>query len=517
MQKRALAFIYKRTAEKSDDETDKDITLYSYEPYDVYTGYERDMFGSKVFVDDDGIETPYIESISDLNEEYVYAFPYYNGLSKEKSEKLIEEFYDKLLLNYNILQLYTDTDVRIITLATKDNYRTYARIDPSSYDGFNQMLEANYYKLKDGEFINEAVSKTKDELTETPNIIIPKLEVCPSNKLFEHITKSVICQDEAVRSIATGIAKNQRIGSIIENNPKMREEIKDEKEIFFLCGPTGVGKTKIFRTIASYLNVPIVFEDALRYTAEGYVGQSTDEILKNLLRVSENNPTLAQRGIIVVDEIDKRAISNTVSEAVTKDVQNSFLTMMCGQKYPINVSSSKSFTDIVELDTSTITFAFLGAYSGIEEYAENNGTMGFGQDVTKKGIIKDIKKVYTPENLFKYGMVKEFIGRGKIIPLNNLDDTESLKRILLESKESAYASRKLLYSLLGINLILNNAAAEEIAKKALTYNSGARGLKNVFTSILEDAEYEIYSSSDLKEVEITEESVNDSSKLILRR
>lgn len=518
--RKAIVLIYKRTSVSPRNSKDENIKLHIYRNHDVTIGSEIKEFNSKVFIDENGIQYSYIEDIYSLDEEYVYAFPYYVTTSKDKQNDILNEIFDDVSSHddYTLLQLYEETDAELTTFATSDkNNKKYAIIDPSSYDGYSKIRETEFRPLVKGKFNAETIEE-KDEEPKNVNIIIPKtepFEPLKTDEMFNHVTKSVICQDEQVRSIVTGFAKNQRITAAVEENPDKRNTLTEAKQNFFVCGPTGVGKTAILRSVAECANVPIIFEDATRYTMEGYVGESPENILKNLLRASDYNIPLAQRGIIVIDEIDKKASSPQISPAATTEVQSSFLTMMQGQKYPINISGTKNSSEIITFDTSTVTFAFLGAYSGIEQFYSKEKNMGFGADVLKKGVIDDYTQLYSPENLIKYGMIAEFLGRANIVSLRGLDDVDAMSRIILESNKSPSVINKELYSLIGINLILQDDAIKPLAEKAIGYKAGARGIKKAFDEILGASEYSIFSSNSPKEIIITPESVEDPKKLVL--
>ena len=529
MTKHAIALIYERAAVRSDKVEDANVTAYIYTFKDFAIGTEKVEFDNKLFTeesdnDDDNekkVTYHYIEDAKSLEDKCVYAFPYYTEQSKDKLWETLEKVDEdaKDIEKYILIQYCGKTDKELKTIAVKEGLKNKSTlIDPTTFQGFYNMLSAEFSSFKKEE---DFIVKAEDVCTEPinkkgVNIVVPKIEPLKTDEMFEHVTKSVMCQDEQVRSIVTGFAKNQRITAAVEENPDKRSKLIEAKQNFFVCGPTGVGKTAILRSIAECANVPITFEDATRYTMEGYVGESPENILKNLLRAADYNVKLAQRGIIVIDEIDKKARSSQVSPAATTEVQSSFLTMMSGQKYPINISNSRGSSEIINFDTSTITFAFLGAYSGIEKFYSKEQTVGFGADVTKKGVIDDYTKLYSPENLIEYGMIAEFLGRANIVSLRGLDDVELMAKIILESNKSPSVINKELYSLIGINLILQEAAVIPLAEKAITYKAGARGIKKAFDEILGSSEYDIFSSKCPKEIIITPESVEDPKKLILK-
>lgn len=517
MIKNAIAYVYQRVPVVSTRKEDEGVTLYEYIPFDTISGFEFNEFGKKKFFADNDTEFPYIEDIIDINEQYVYAFPYYtDGKKKSKMEELRDELYESLCdaSDYKLIQLYSESDDQLITLATKNDC-TFANINPSSFKGFDDMLNATYKPISsNGRSLNigkieESTIETNEKGTEEKI----EIKIMSTKDMFSHITKSVICQDEPIKRIVTGFAKNQRIIKALEENPEAREQLINAKQSFFVCGPTGVGKTAIFRSLAEIVNVPIVFEDSTQYTMEGYVGQSPVSIIRNLISAADGNIDLAQRGIIVMDEFDKKASSKDVSPAMTTEVQSSFLTMMQGHKYSIE---SKSSPLPILFDTSSVTFAFLGAYSGIEEYIKKKSNIGFGADVSKKSNDINYNELFSAENLIKYGMQPEIIGRSNVIPLKglNLDD---LIKIIIESDKSPINTNKLLYALIGINLIIEKDAIEALARKSSSYDkSGARGIKKAVEDILVPAEFEIFSDSSPKEVIITEESIDDPKKLVLR-
>lgn len=306
--KDAIAYIYTRKGTVSDRDEDEGITLYTYKPYDVIQGFEVNEKGKRKFFANDGTDYSYIEDIIEMGDDYVYAFPYYLYKDeKEKADAISDELFERFEKSekYMLFQLYNDNSSTIQTVATTDQ-STFSTVDVSTYDGFNNMLNAEY-KAITPEIKALCVVENKED--KAKNVNNGSTSNINTNGMYDHITSSVICQDSQIRSIVTGFAKNQRINEAILHNPNLRDLLIENKQNFLVCGPTGVGKTAIFNSLASYANVPMIKEDSTQYTMEGYVGQSIIEVLKNIYKAADGDLEKAQQGIIVMDEFDKKAIT----------------------------------------------------------------------------------------------------------------------------------------------------------------------------------------------------------------
>lgn len=495
MKREVLVFIYKRKKIKSNDE----VESYTYEPSEVLHGKEINYNGNKTFIDDTGkFNYPFIDDIYNFDDEYVYAFPaYLDDLSQGQKDKLTKtlkresEDFDKHLL----FQLYIPGEASVETFASDDGLETQISINPDSYEGFEEMITSEY--TKEVKKLKEELASTDKEnkKTKAPTIIIPK--IIYADELYKAVSRTVICQDEQIKKIATEVAKNQRL------------QDTSLKSNMLVCGPTGVGKTEIFRTISKKTNLPITIEDSTEYTAASYKGKDVSEMLLHLYENSGKDIERAQRGIVVVDEIDKK-VSKGDHATFTSAVIQSLLKMMEGHQYQLISPDDK---EIITFDTSKLTFAFLGAFSGIEEYSRTKRGIGF---TSPKEEMQDNQEIFNNETLKKFGLLPEFVGRNDNIVVMNSLDTEEYMRIIKESDKSQLLLYKKFFESIGIDFKYDERTIEEIAKEAKKLGIGARGIKRIVENALEVANYYALSEGHHKELIISPETIHDSKQYILK-
>lgn len=329
----------------------------------------------------------------------------------------------------------------------------------NNFKDINSIKVSNSYKINS---INEIeplyVHENKKQQIELPI----KLD-----KVFKDITKHVLFQDEPIKKILTAVYKNQLI-----DDPKLKTNI-------LLAGPTGVGKTEIMRLLAKNLKLPITIEDATQYTISGYVGKSTDEMLFHLYEAADRNIELAQKGILVIDEIDKKASPVGQKDTVAGvGVLYSLLKLMEDGNYVLNTSRGS-----INFNTSKLTIIVAGAFSEIKDIKER--TIGFNQNINNDNQID-----FNNENLINFGMPPEFIGRcqSKVF-LNPLGPLE-LKEILKKSKSSNLVLNRKFFNTQGIALTYNKAL-DEIATRAHKLGTGARSLNSIVDETLSEATYDI--------------------------
>ena len=496
MEKEVLVFIYKRKKIKADDE----VESYTYEPSEILHGKEVDYDGNKIFMDDSGkFNYPFIDDIYNFDDEYVYAFPaYLDGLSEGQKSKLTKtlkreaEDFDKHLL----FQLYTPGEAAVETFASSDGLETQISVNPESYEGFEEMVNSEY--TREVKRLKQEIAVTEEEIKrrkESPTIIVPK--IIYADELYKAVSRTVICQDEQIKKIATSVAKNQRL------------QDTSLKSNMLICGPTGVGKTEIFRTISKKTDLPITIEDSTEYTAASYKGKDVTEMLLHLYENSGKDIERAQRGIVVVDEIDKK-VSKGDHATFTSAVIQSLLKMMEGHKYQLISPDDKG---IITFDTSKLTFAFLGAFSGIEEYSRTKRGIGFN---TSKEESQDNKEIFNNETLKKFGLLPEFVGRNDNIVVMNSLDTEEYMRIIKESDKSQLLLYRKFFESIGIDFKYDERTIEEIAIEAKKLGIGARGIKRIVENALEVANYYALSEGQHRELIISPETIHDSKQYILK-
>lgn len=308
----------------------------------------------------------------------------------------------------------------------------------------------------------------------------------------DFIFSEIIAQDEAVKRITACIMSN-----FDSSNPKRKSHL-------LLTGPTGTGKSKTIQLICEYLNIPYAKVDSTDYTQTGYVGRSVDEMLEKLINAANGDVELAQKGILVIDEIDKKATNNDSSNVATKSVLDSLLKITGRGTVEVDiVEDGKKKT--IDFDTSNLTVIFTGAFEGIEKLGVDTAHKQVGFILTeenKKSNSNNIHKL-----LMKYGMTPELIGRIKcIVPLKKYDEKDYIK-ILKYSKGSPLIIEKEYYEKdKGIKFTYTSSFVEELAKQAVKLNVGARGLETVTAIALEDVQERVLNGEKIKVLKLTKKT-----------
>ena len=344
----------------------------------------------------------------------------------------------------------------------------------------------------------------QEELSEKSVIKLPTL--CD---LESTVNDTVIGQEQIVKSICTKIYEGICFPNIKNN--------------IFIVGKSGTGKTEIVRQIANNLEFPLVVEDATRFTQEGYVGASVDEMIYDMIREANNNISLAQRGIIFVDEIDKKANKYANYSDISKgDVLKSLLKIMEGTKVQIdnpNFWENPAKNELsISFDTSNLIFIFGGAFEGIDKIRDKrlkqSSGIGFSSIEEKAIVINNNSfKSFTKEDLIEYGMPTEFIGRiTNIYETNNLDES-NLVKILANSKGSIFKKYEAIFKAADIQLEYPKTLFLNIAQKAKMYPTGARELNSQVSYIFEGIIYDLLNNKkDYKKCVLEEGILNDNKK-----
>lgn len=495
---RCIVYLYRRHKINEDD----DYLTYTYDFVGVALGNEIESENYVyLFTPDSGDKNemiaPQFASISDpncLDYEYVYAFPYYiQDLEDDEIMELVgkSEYEAGSIADYVLCQIHTKgCEVLSTHYIDPDNFETLTDIDTNSVDGLISMLTNKHDKVNQVKTMLKGIKDERNGVVVEPTIIY-------ADDIFNFTSKSVICQDDQIRAIAASIAKNQRI-----KDPELKDNL-------LICGPTGVGKSEIFRCISKELGIPVTFEDSTEYTAAGYVGKSVSDMLYNLFLSADGDVRKAERGIIIIDEIDKKISGDGQHDIYTKAVLDSLLKMAEGHKYHVETKNCQ-----FDIDTSFITFAMMGAFSGIEELNEKKRTLGFITAEDAKEAEKTVNN-YTDQTLIKYGLKPEFLGRTKLVVMNSLD-VPDFCRIITESDKSVLLLYKYLFDEIGIKLIYDQSCIETIATKAKELGVGARSIKKIIEKAFEVINYQAFSKNHYSELIISPETFEDNKQFILR-
>lgn len=344
------------------------------------------------------------------------------------------------------------------------------------------------------------------------------------------LDKYIVGQDEAKRVLSVAVYNHyKRINNAAQSKQK-NDDIEIEKSNILLLGPTGCGKTLLARTLAKILNVPFATTDATTLTEAGYVGEDVENILLKLIQNADYNIERAQRGIIYIDEIDKIArkgenVSITrdvsgegVQQALLKIIESTVANVppQGGRKHPQQ--------ECLRIDTTDILFICGGAFVGLDKIVQkrkDTTSLGFGGQVkladneVSYEMLADVK----PQDLTKYGLIPEFVGRVPIVVSLHPLDEDALVNILTQPKNAIIKQYQKLIALDGVKLTVEDAAVREIANTAIRLKTGARGLRTIIESFMTSVMYKLPSEPDVEEVIVTRDCVtsNAEPKLVYKK